>query len=186
MRVPPVLVSACLAAAAAGRGGGGGGEPRAARPPAPVVLEVTSPADTAVVRTETVTVRGSVEPADAAVRVLGRTADVHGGRFRVRVPLEPGANVIDVIATARGRAPAMTAFRVTREVPVEVPDVEGLEVPELEQALADAGLRSEVTEDHGLFDELLPGEPAACEQDPPAGARVRRGTVVRVTVAKRC
>jgi Glucodextranase, domain B/PASTA domain len=183
MRASPVLVLACLAAAAAGCGGE---EPRAQRSPAPVELDVTSPSDTAVVRTSTVEVQGSVEPAGAAVQVLGRTAEVSGGAFVAEVPLEPGANVIDVIATARGRGPAMTAIRVTREVPVAVPDLDGLEVPDAESDLAGAGLRSDVTRGGGLFDDFLPGELAVCEQDPPAGTRVRRGTIVKVTVARSC
>ena len=127
-----------------------------------------------------------MEPAGAAVRVMGERANVSGGNFRAQVALEPGANVIDVIATARGRATTMTAFRVTREVPVKVPDLDGLEVPEVENELSDAGLKPDITERTGLLDELLPGEPAVCEQDPAPGTEVRRGTTVHVEVAKSC
>ena len=184
MRASPLLALACLIATVAGCGGDG--EPRAQRPPRAVELDVSSPSDTAVVRSETVEVYGSVEPAGATVRVLGRRAAVGGGSFHAEVPLEPGANVIDVIATAPGRGPAMTALRVAREVPVEVPELVGLEVPAAERRLADAGLRSEVTRGGGLFDGLLPGEPAVCEQDPAAGTAVRRGSVVALTVARSC
>jgi beta-lactam-binding protein with PASTA domain len=38
----------------------------------------------------------------------------------------------------------------------------------------------------GLIEELLPGEPAVCEQDPEPGTEVRRGTTVRVEVSKSC
>ena len=182
MRVPVLVILACLAAAGCG---GDDGE-RAQRPPVPVELDVTSPADMAVVRTKTVEVSGSVEPAGANVRVLGRPANVRGGTFRAEVALEPGTNVIDVMASARGRGSAMTAFRVTRELPVKVPDLDGLEVPEVEQRLADVGLVAEVTERGGLIEELLPGEPAVCEQDPEPGTEVRRGTTVRVQVARSC
>jgi Glucodextranase, domain B/PASTA domain len=179
-----LVALACLAAAAAGCGGDD--NDRAQRPPTPVQLDVNEPGDMSVVQTDAVEVRGTVEPAGAAVRVLGEQADVSGGTFTARVSLEPGPNVIDVIATARGRATAMTAFRVTREVPVKVPDLDGLEVPELEQRLADAGLKSDVTERGGLIEELLPGVPAVCEQSPEAGDEVKRGTTVRVVVAKSC
>src|SRR3712207_3541710 len=99
MRARPVLVLACLAVAAPGCGGGD------ERPPPqallPVELEVTAPDDLAVVQTDTVVVRGTVRPGAAGVRVMGRSAQVGGGRFSAEVPVQPGANVIDVIATAR-------------------------------------------------------------------------------------
>ena len=179
-----VIVFACLAAAAAGCGGDDG--ERAQRTLVPVELQVSSPADEAVVREETVQVRGTVEPAGSAVRVMGEDAAVSGGTFTAEVALEPGANVIDVMATARGREPAMTAVRVTRELNVEVPDLEGLEVTEAQERVADVGLELEVTESGGLFDDLLPGEPAVCSQDPEAGEQVRRGTKVQVETAKSC
>jgi hypothetical protein len=183
MRARSVLVLACLAAAAAGCGGDG---ERRQPAPLPVELDISSPADMAVVRTDAVEVSGSVRPAGATVRVQGEEAEVSGGRFRAEVGLEPGANVIDVIATARGRAPVLTAFRVTREMPVEVPDLDGLEVREVQERLGELGLEAEVTEGGGLLDDLLPGEPAVCEQDPAPGTEVRRGTTVKVEVARAC
>ena len=182
MRARLVLVTACLAVA----GCGGGDDPPAQRALAPVVLDVREPADEAVVRTDSVRVAGSVAPAGSAVRVNGSVAEVEGDEFVADVPLDPGANVIDVIASARGRAPALTAIRVTRELPVEVPDVGGLEVEEAESRLADAGLQAKVEDDGGFFDELLPGEPAVCDQDPEAGTEVRRGTTVLLTIGKQC
>src|SRR5215213_808669 len=129
MRAAPVIVLACLATAAAGCGGEN--RQQARRPDPPVQLSVTSPADDSTVRAETVEVQGTVEPAGATVLVLGQKAPVSGGgSFRASVPLEPGANVIDVMATAGGRSPALTAFRVTREVPVTVPDLDGTSVDE--------------------------------------------------------
>jgi Glucodextranase, domain B/PASTA domain len=185
MRARALLIVAFLAAAAAA-GCGGDDNERAQRALVPVELDISAPADMAVVQSEAVEVRGTVEPAGANVRVLGEPADVSGGTFSAQVPLDPGANVIDVIATARGRGAAMTAFRVTRELPVEVPDLDGLEVPELQERLSDAGLRAEVDERGGLFEELLPGEPVVCEQDPEPGTEVRRGTTVRVEVSRGC
>src|SRR5215218_3690388 len=138
-----VLVVACLAAAAAGCGGDK--EPRAQRPAPAVDLSVTAPNDMATVRAETVEVAGTVEPASADVLVLGQKAPVSGGgSFSATVSLEPGANVIDVMATAPGRGPALTAFRVTREVPVTVPDLDGMNAQEVEDTLTDAGLTPEI------------------------------------------
>jgi hypothetical protein len=183
MRVPTLLILACLVTAA---GCGGDDNERAQRPPAPVQLDVNEPNDMAVVQSETVEVRGTVEPAGASVRVLGDEASVSGGTFSAEVALDPGANVIDVIATARGRSTAMTAFRVTRELPVEVPDLDGLQVQEVEDTLSDVGLRPQIDQRGGLIEELLPGEPAVCQQDPEPGTEVRRGTTVRVEVSKSC
>jgi hypothetical protein len=179
-----LFVLACLAAVAAGCGGDGG--ERAQRAPLRVALAVTSPSDNSVVQRETVVVRGTVEPARAAVRVLGTEADVSGETFTAEVALEPGANVIDVMATARGRGPAMTAVRVTRELPVHVPDLDGLAVAEAQDKVGEVGLELEVTESGGLLYQLLPGEPAVCEQDPSPGDEVRRGTTVHVEVSRSC
>ena len=186
MRTRPLVVASCLAAALVAEGCGGD-EPRAAPPPPAVKLDVAAPGDTATVREDQVEVSGTVEPAGSAVSVLGKDADVSGGgTFTVAVPLQPGANVIDVIATARGRDATMTAVRVTREMPVSVPDLEGLGVEEMQQRLGDAGLAAEVDRGGGFFDDLLPGEPQVCEQDPEPGSEVRRGTTVKVVVAKSC
>jgi hypothetical protein len=185
MRVPPLLVLACLTAAVAGCGGDK--EQRAQRPAPAVDLEVTSPNDMATVSEETVEVQGTVAPAGAAVIVLGQRAPVSGGgTFRATVALEPGVNVIDVMASAAGRSPALTAVRVTREVPVTVPNLDGKKVDEVEQTLEDLGLVADIHKEGGLIDELLPGDPAVCEQTPAPGTQVRRGTKVEVVVTKRC
>src|SRR3954447_10843487 len=116
-----VVVFACLAAAAVTGCGSDDGQKRAQRPATPVALKITSPTDMTTVRTETVRVTGTVVPAGSAVLVLGQKAPVSGGgTFTATVPLEPGANVIDVMATAAEHGPALTAFRVTREMPVTV------------------------------------------------------------------
>jgi Glucodextranase, domain B/PASTA domain len=187
MRALPLLAAACLATALVVEGCGGDDEPRAARAQAPVQLDVSAPGDTATVREEQVAVQGTVSPARASVRVLGQAAEVTGGRFTATVPLEEGANVIDVIATAAGRAPAMTAIRVTREVPVEVPDLSGMTVGEAEEQLRDVGLELDAEEDGGGFlDDLLPGDATACMQRPEPGAEVRRGSTIRAVFSKGC
>jgi hypothetical protein len=185
MRAAPVIVLACLATAAGGCGGDD--QQQAQRPDPPVKLSVTAPADDSTVREESVEVAGTVEPAGATVLVLGQKAPVSGGgSFSARVPLEPGANVIDVMATAGGHSPALTAFRITREVPVTVPDLDGKGVDEVQTTLGDLGLTADVKEGGGLLEDLLPGDPAVCQQDPEPGAQVRRGSRVHVVVSKSC
>ena len=181
----PALLIGLLAAAAAG----GCGDDRSDAPPSPlepVRLLVTAPADTATVRAGNVDVRGRVSPAVSQVTVLGRPALVTDGRFSAVVPLEPGPNVVDVIATAPRRAPALTALRVTRDVLVTVPLLLGVDEDELDTLLEPLGLRADVERGGGILDVLRPGETAVCTQEPTAGTRVRRGRSVRVVVAKRC
>jgi hypothetical protein len=175
-----VVVLAVLATACGGDHAAG----TAASPP--VRLTVERPADLAVTRDTAVTVSGSVRPAGAAVQVGGRPAEVTGGGFTARVDLEPGANVIDLAATASGHAPALTAFRVTREMPVVVPDLEGLTGADARAAVEALGLRLAEERSGGLLEELLPGEPGVCRQRPDAGAEVMRGTEVDVLLGKRC
>jgi hypothetical protein len=172
----------------AGALGGCGGDDDPSPPPAlaPVRMQITAPADEAVVRGGNVDVRGRVSPSIAEVTVLGRPALVNDGRFTAVVPLEPGANVIDVIATAPRRKAALSALRVTRDVLVTVPQLAGVEEDELEGVLEPLGLRADVQRGGGILDVLRPGVTAVCSQDPEAGTRVRRGREVRVVVAKRC
>ena len=126
-------------------------------------------------------------PASAAVTVLGQRAAVSGGgTFSATVALQPGANVIDVMATARGRGPTLTAFRVTREVPVTVPNLAGKSADEVRDTLSGLGLRPEIEEGGGLLEDLLPGDPSVCTQEPSAGTQVKRGTSVHVVVSKSC
>ncbi len=183
MRRASVIGGACVLAVLAGCGGGG--DP----PPPPrerVDLRVTAPADGAIVRGGTVDVRGSVSPSTADVSVLGRPALVTGGRFTVVVPLKQGVNIVDVAASARTRRPAFAALRVTRDVRVTVPDLLGAVEDDIAARLGALGLEADVTRGGGILDVLRSGVPAACAQVPPGGARVRRGSTVRVVVAKRC
>ncbi len=166
--------------------GGCGGDDPAPALLSPVRLAITAPSDGAVVRGGTVDVRGRVAPAVSQVTVLGRPALVTSGRFSAVVPLAPGANVVDVIATAPRRKPALAALRVTRDVLVTVPQLAGVEEDELEGVLDSLGLRAEVERGGGILDALRPGTYAVCTQEPDAGTRVRRGSAMRVVVAKRC
>jgi len=179
-----VVAAVAFAVVVAGCGGRDDGPP--APPTEHVRLEIAAPSDGATVRRGTADVRGSVAPRASAVTVLGRPALVTDGRFTVVVPLEPGVNVIDVMATAPRRLPTLTAVRVTRDILVSVPDLEGTTEEELDARLEPLGLHADVGRGGGLFDVLRPGKPTVCEQEPQAGARVRRGREVRVVVAKRC
>ena len=179
-----LLIGLCAVAALGGCGDDDGDAPP--RPLQPVRLQVTAPADTAIVRAGNVDVRGRVSPAVSQVTVLGRPALVTDGRFTAVVPLEPGVNVVDVIATAPRRVPALTALRVTRDVLVTVPQLAGLEEGELAGVLDPLGLRADVERGGGILDVLRSGPTVVCAQEPDAGARVRRGRSVRVVVAKRC
>jgi PASTA domain/Glucodextranase, domain B len=165
----------------------GGGDDTADPPAQPAVrLDVSAPADTAVLHDESVDVSGSVDPPRSRVLVLGQPARVVNGRFSTRVPLREGANVIDVGASARGAASAWTAVRVVRESLVEVPDVGGESRDDAVSAIEALGLQADVREERGILDEFLPGEPRVCDQRPRPGAEVAKGARVRVTVSKTC
>src|SRR3954466_3180497 len=116
-----LLAAASPAAPALLAGCGGDRKPEPALPP--VRLTIDGPLDPATVDKGTVDVHGRVTPADARVLVGGDEAGVEGGAFSATVSLSPGANVIDVEAGAPRRAAAMTAVRVIRRVPVEIPDL---------------------------------------------------------------
>src|SRR4051794_20287563 len=92
----------------------------------PLRVSIAAPGGQSTTPARTLTVRGSVSPADASVQVLGQPADVVAGAFTARVALQPGANVIDLEATAKGHGPTLTAVRVTREMPIVVPDLSHL------------------------------------------------------------
>ena len=154
--------------------------------PPPVHLTVSAPADSATVHGDTVEVRGRVRPADATVVVLGHEASVSGGDFRAEVPVEEGANVIDVGASASGASSAFRAVRVARQSLVKLPDLTGDSRDDAVDRLESLGLRAEVHEDNGFLDRFLPGGFGVCETKPEADARLPRGASVRLTVSKSC
>jgi hypothetical protein len=169
----PVL---CLAAC-----GGSGGD--AAK--RPVLLRMTGPGDGKIVRAEGIELTGTVTP-KAVVTVRGERVAVTGGVFSARVPLDAGGNVIDVMASADGMTPAMTAVRVVRQLTVRVPDLGGDSPGNAKERLASAGLRVNVQEAGGLIDQLLPVDRAVCGTEPGAGSTVDSGSTVTIRVAKVC
>jgi hypothetical protein len=169
-----LLLSAC-----------GGADPAASG--TPVRLAVTTPGDLDAVRATTVQIRGTVKPASADVTVRGEQAQVSGGVWTAQVSLEPGVNVVDVLASAGSARPAMTAVRVRRLVQVSVPDVTGLNADDARSALQDAHLQADLkTTGGGFFDDLLGGDPRVCETTPAAGERVDPGSTVVVQLSRRC
>src|SRR3954454_18593673 len=95
-------------------------------PSPPVRLTLDAPADMTLLRDDQVEVHGVVSPATADVLVEGEHVDASSGRFSAQVPLQPGTNLIDVEAGAKGGArPAMVSVRVRREVTVSVPELIG-------------------------------------------------------------
>jgi hypothetical protein len=153
----------------------------------PVRVEVTAPADLRAVRDASVDVRGTVRPASAAVMVRGMRVGVSGGAWSAKIDLEPGVNLVDVLASAGRARPALTVVRVRRLIEVQVPELSGASVDDARQALADRGLKSELRQSGGgFFDELLGGRPKVCETDPAAGQQVDPGATIQVTVARRC
>jgi hypothetical protein len=182
MRLGTLIVAGSAAALI---GGCGAADPPP-RPQKPVQLTVSAPSDTAVVQGSTAQVSGTVSPSGASVRVQGHAAHVNGGTFTATVSLAQGPNVIDVAATAGGRSAALTAFRVTREERVAVPQLVGLS---LDDARAQAGQRQlKLTTERGggFLDPLVPRGLHVCDQSPSPGKQVRRGSTVKLLVARSC
>lgn len=151
-----------------------------------VSIKLASPNDGGAVRSDRVEVRGTVSPADSAVRVLGEEAQVEAGEFRAEVALDPGGNVIDVTATAPGRRPATDALRVVRDTRVEVPGLVGAAPEQAADELRAAGLEPEEERSGSWIDRLLPGDIQVCETQPAAGAFVEKGTRVTLFTAREC
>jgi len=182
MRAAPLAAAVALAAAIAACGD----EPGPPRPEPVVRLELGSPADGAVVRSESVEIRGAVQPRGAQVQVLGRDVPSDGGEFRTEVALEPGANLIDVAAGAPGRRPDFAVLRIVREVRLPVPDLAGGDADTATEQLEGLGLKVRTEDAGGFFDLILPGDPKVCEQRPRPGALVRPGSEVTLRVARDC
>ncbi|MDX6648884.1 MAG: hypothetical protein QOJ97_835 [Solirubrobacteraceae bacterium] len=155
-------------------------------PPPPVRLTLTGPGDGAVVRGEHVQLTGRVVPAAAGVSVGGEPVTVQGGRFSTAVALDAGGNVIDVMATAPQRSPALTAVRVIRQLTIRVPDVRGTSLDGAVARLSAAGLRPRLRDVGDLIDKLLPTAREVCGTEPGSGVTVDRGATVDVLVAKLC
>ncbi len=174
-----VAAVACVAAIA-----GCGGSARPARPP--VQLTVETPSTSSTTLASEVTVTGRVSPGTATVLVAGDRVAVSGGSFTARVPVRPGANVVDVLAGSAQAQDAMTAVRVYREVPVAIPNLSGQDPSDAIAALSALGLASNVQQAGGLLQSLIPVSAEVCGTEPPPGRLVAPGSAVTVQVAKLC
>jgi hypothetical protein len=174
-----LLLAAGLALAACGEAPRPAAEPR-------VKLRLERPDDGGSIRADSIQVRGAVRPADAAVQVAGRDAEVDGGTFVATVALAPGGNVIDITATSPGRRAATDAVRIVRDMRVEIPSLSG---QTYDAAAADLKkLRLAATEESGgsWLDRVLGADIRVCATTPPAGALVQPRTTVTVTTGPDC
>jgi hypothetical protein len=181
-RIP--LIAGALGAALLLAGCGGSSAP--SRAPA-VRLSIAAPRDMTSVRDGSVQLTGTVHPAGATVTVRGRRASIANGSWTASVALEPGVNVVDVLAASGSSKPALTALRVRRVVDIDVPDVTGLSADDAKQQLEDAHLVVKTqTDDGGFFDQLLGGDFKVCTTDPEPGTSVDPGSTVTVNLSRRC
>jgi hypothetical protein len=178
-----ILIAALSAGALVGGCGAADPPPK---PQKPVQLSVSSPNDTAVVQGATAQVTGTVSPPQARVRVQGHIAQVNHGSFTSTITLDQGANVIDVSAAASGRATALTAFRITRIERVSVPQLVGLSVDDANSEAAKLDLKTTTERGGGFLDPLVPRGLHVCDQSPAPGKQVRRGSTLRLLVARSC
>lgn len=163
-----------------------GDDPERPRAEPEVELTLEAPADAGLVREDTVALSGRVRPAAAQVEVLGERVEVDGGRFSTEVGLEPGANLIDVAASADGRRPDFAAVRVVYEQRVTLPDVVGRDADTAQEELEGLGVTVRAEDAGGFLDPLLPGDPQVCEMQPGAGEDVLPGSEVTLLVARDC
>jgi hypothetical protein len=182
MRTCPIAAVVAVALLAAGCGD----DPQPPRDEPDVQLTLTGPADGATMQSDTAAITGRVKPARAAVQVLGKDISVDGGEFTTEVELEPGANLIDVAASANGRRPDFAALRVVFEERVALPDVVGRDADTAQEELEALGLDVKTENTGGFLDPILPGDPKVCEMQPEPGARVLPGSQVTVQVARDC
>jgi hypothetical protein len=175
-RLALLAIPLALALAACGSGTAG---PR-------MTLKLSAPADARTLRAASVHVQGTVSPGDASVQVNGEAAQVQGGSFAAEVALSPGANVIDVTASAPGRRPVADAVRVMRDMRVELPDLVGTPESEATAKLGALGMRPRSDDLRSFLDRIVPGDPEVCQMRPGAHALVEKGATVTIVVARSC
>ncbi len=85
-----------------------------ATPEPEAAIAIRKPSDGSTVRAAQTTVRGTVEPANARVKVDGRRVSVRNGRFSKVVSLDLGENAVTVEASAPGHVQDEQTRYVTR------------------------------------------------------------------------
>lgn len=114
---------ACGGAILAGTVGGCGST--ASSTASVVSVVVTSPTDGSVIAADHVTVRGTVDPANAIVQIQGQPAAVGNGVFTGTAALHGGKTTIDVIGSASSAAPGSTHISVVRQATGRTPTRSG-------------------------------------------------------------
>jgi len=99
------VISGCGSSNSGAKNGVGG---------SPIQLQITAPSGGSVIAADRTTIRGTVNPPNATVQVVGQPAQVGNGVFTASASLHPGTNTIDVVASAPGLAPTTTSVSVTR------------------------------------------------------------------------
>jgi hypothetical protein len=173
----PILIAVATALAGCGA---------AARPERQLQLQVSEPLDGATVTTGSVTVSGSVTPLVTSVLVLGHRVTVSHGTFSAQVQLQPGSNLLDVLAGAAHAKAAMTAVRVFRQILVTIPDVSNDSPPNAAKALIALGLHVQLKDTDPFYSFLIPGGQSVCSLNPSAGHHVTPGSTVTISVSKTC
>lgn len=149
-------------------------------------LTINSPTDNVRTLAGQVSVSGTVAPAAATVLVAGKAVAVSSGSFTTSVPVNPGSNVVDVLASAPRALSAMTAVRVYRQVLITIPNLGGDSPGQATAQLTGIGLVPKVQQGGGFLEPLIPGSPQVCQTYPAAGRAVMPGSTVQVQVAKLC
>jgi hypothetical protein len=158
-----------------------------ARPEPQIHLSVAAPADGTVVTNGSVTVSGSVSPVGARVLVLGQpVATAQNGTFSAEVQLQPGTNLVDVLAGAVHDKAAMTAVRVYRQILVTVPNVSNDSPNAATKALQALGLHVKINDTDPFYSFLIIGSKDVCGISPSPGRRVAPGTTITISVSKTC
>jgi hypothetical protein len=80
-----------------------------------VSVVVVAPTSGSVIAASNVTVRGTVDPANATVQIQGQPAAVGNGVFTGTAALHPGKTTIDVIGSAPGMTPGSTSLTITQQ-----------------------------------------------------------------------
>jgi Glucodextranase, domain B len=80
-----------------------------------VSVVVVAPTGGSVIAASNVTVRGTVDPANATVQIQGQPAAVGNGVFTGTATLHPGKTTIDVIGSAPGMTPGSTSLTITQQ-----------------------------------------------------------------------
>jgi hypothetical protein len=166
------------------------------RGPAVARIELLTPRDGAVVRSDHVRVRGAIAPPKGKVTVNGQHVQTHDGTFHLTTALHAGLNRIAVAASGgrakpstlvvevrRGSSPEAFARRAEREHPGRLPRLLGERLDSAKAILGALGRRVQV-----IDVEAAPGPDDArvvCQTRPFEGKPMPRGNRAVTVIADR-